>query len=114
MLTSSISLNSSRRGRIRGIKPENRKYRSFSSALRLTPLPPKTPLKQLISLKYRFLRPFCAQSDVQSCGIRRVIALPIYTVALILSYLSDALGNLAAKIAGDDRQLRHAARVSDW
>jgi hypothetical protein len=31
-----------------------------------------------------------------------VIALPIYTVALILSYLSDGLGNLAAKIAGDD------------
>lgn len=29
------------RGMIRGIKLENRKYRSFSSALRLTPLPPK-------------------------------------------------------------------------
>jgi hypothetical protein len=31
-----------------------------------------------------------------------VLALPIYTVALILSYLSDALGYVAAKIAGDD------------
>jgi hypothetical protein len=30
------------------------------------------------------------------------VALPIYTLALILSFLSDALGALAAKIAGDD------------
>jgi hypothetical protein len=34
--------------------------------------------------------------------LRRALALPIYTLALILSYLSDALGALAAKIAGDD------------
>jgi hypothetical protein len=30
------------------------------------------------------------------------LALPIYAVALLLSFLSDALGNLAAWIAGDD------------
>ena len=33
---------------------------------------------------------------------RRALALPIYTLALILSFLSDVLGTLAAKIAGDD------------
>jgi hypothetical protein len=33
--------------------------------------------------------------------LRRALALPIYTVALIMSFLSDLLGNLAAKIAGD-------------
>jgi hypothetical protein len=33
--------------------------------------------------------------------LRRALALPIYAVALILSYLGDALGCLAAKIAGD-------------
>jgi hypothetical protein len=31
----------------------------------------------------------------------RVLALPIYALALLLSFLSDALGSLAAKIAGD-------------
>jgi hypothetical protein len=34
--------------------------------------------------------------------VRRVLALPIYMLALILSFLSDALGDMAAKIAGDD------------
>jgi hypothetical protein len=33
---------------------------------------------------------------------RRALALPIYTIALILSFLSDALGSLAAWIAGDN------------
>jgi hypothetical protein len=35
-------------------------------------------------------------------GLRQAIALPLYAVALVLSFLSDALGTLAAKIAGDD------------
>jgi hypothetical protein len=30
------------------------------------------------------------------------LAFPLYTVALILSFASDALGSLAAWIAGDD------------
>jgi hypothetical protein len=34
--------------------------------------------------------------------LRRTVALPIYALALLLSFLSDALGDLAAKIAGDD------------
>jgi hypothetical protein len=34
--------------------------------------------------------------------IRRAWALPIYTVALILSFTWDVLGIIAAKIAGDD------------
>jgi hypothetical protein len=34
--------------------------------------------------------------------LRRALALPIYTLSLILSFLSDALGSLTAKIAGDD------------
>jgi hypothetical protein len=34
--------------------------------------------------------------------LRRAVALPINTLALILSFLSDALGTLAARIAGDD------------
>ena len=40
----------------------------------------------------------------EACGrlLRQAVALPLYTVAPILSYASDALGNLAAWIAGDD------------
>jgi hypothetical protein len=34
--------------------------------------------------------------------LRQSVALPIYTVALVLSYSVDLLGVLAAKIAGDD------------
>jgi hypothetical protein len=34
--------------------------------------------------------------------LRQAIALPVYTVALVLDYLSAALGRLAAWIAGDD------------
>jgi hypothetical protein len=34
--------------------------------------------------------------------VRRALALPIYTTALILSFASDLLGDLAAMIAGDD------------
>ena len=33
--------------------------------------------------------------------LRRALALPIYTIALIMSFLSDLLGDLAAKVAGD-------------
>ena len=33
--------------------------------------------------------------------LRRAAALPIYTIALILSFSVDALGILAAKLAGD-------------
>jgi hypothetical protein len=33
---------------------------------------------------------------------RQAVALPVYTVALLLDYLSAALGRLAAWIAGDD------------
>jgi hypothetical protein len=33
--------------------------------------------------------------------LRCAIALPLYAVALILSYMSGALGDLAAAIAGD-------------
>jgi hypothetical protein len=35
--------------------------------------------------------------------LRQALAFPIYTIALIASFLSDLLGNLAAKIAGDPR-----------
>jgi hypothetical protein len=34
--------------------------------------------------------------------LRRALALPIYTISLLLSLLGDGLGILAAKIAGDD------------
>jgi hypothetical protein len=34
--------------------------------------------------------------------MRGATALPIYTVALLLSFTSDLLGFLAAKVAGDD------------
>ena len=33
---------------------------------------------------------------------RRALALPLYAVALILSFASDLIGFVAAKIAGDD------------
>ena len=36
-----------------------------------------------------------------SLKLCRVVATPIYVLALITSYLSDALGRLAAKIARD-------------
>jgi hypothetical protein len=62
----------------------------------------KIPSKHLISLKCSSNWCSCVQSNAQNGCIRRVLALPIYTVALILSYLSDALGYVAAKIAGDD------------
>jgi hypothetical protein len=39
---------------------------------------------------------------VSANALRRALALPIYTVALLLSLFADALGVLAAKIAGDD------------
>jgi membrane glycosyltransferase len=35
--------------------------------------------------------------------IRRVAALPVYTIALVLLFLSDLLGYLGAVIAGDPR-----------
>jgi hypothetical protein len=34
--------------------------------------------------------------------LRRAADLPVYTVALVLDLLTDALGRLAAWIAGDD------------
>jgi hypothetical protein len=34
--------------------------------------------------------------------LRHAVALPVYSVALILSYLSDLIGILAAKIADDE------------
>jgi hypothetical protein len=34
--------------------------------------------------------------------LRQAAALPIYAVALVLDFAAAALGNLAAKIAGDD------------
>jgi hypothetical protein len=38
----------------------------------------------------------------RSLKLRRGIALPLYATALILSYLSDAIGKLAARVAGDN------------
>jgi hypothetical protein len=35
--------------------------------------------------------------------LRRAVAFPIYTIALIMDFTSAALGSLAAKIAGDPR-----------
>jgi len=35
-------------------------------------------------------------------GLRGGLALPIYTVALVLDFLSDLLGSIAARVAGDD------------
>jgi hypothetical protein len=34
--------------------------------------------------------------------LRHTVA-PVYSVALILSYLSDLIGDIAAKVAGDER-----------
>jgi hypothetical protein len=42
------------------------------------------------------------QRSVVTLCLRRAIALPVYTVALLLDYLSAALGRLAAWVAGDD------------
>jgi hypothetical protein len=39
---------------------------------------------------------------VSANALRRAVAFPFYVVALLLSLLGDALGALAAKIAGDD------------
>jgi hypothetical protein len=36
-----------------------------------------------------------------SLRLRQALAFPIYTIALILDYVSAALGSLAARIAGD-------------
>jgi hypothetical protein len=40
--------------------------------------------------------------DSASLQLRQAIALPVYTVGLLLDYLAAALGRLAAWIAGDD------------
>lgn len=39
--------------------------------------------------------------EARGLKLRRGLALPFYALALILSYLSDALGGLAAVIARD-------------
>ncbi len=51
-----------------------------------------------------FVRPVLTRSDQfgASTKLRQALALPVYTVALVLDYLSGALGVLAASIAGDD------------
>ena len=38
-----------------------------------------------------------------SIKLRRSVATPFYVLALILSYLSDAIGKFAAIIAGDPK-----------
>jgi hypothetical protein len=44
-----------------------------------------------------------AVSPALACiHLRRAVALPIYVLALVLGLLGDALGVLAAKIAGDE------------
>ena len=43
-----------------------------------------------------------SERERTSIRIRQAIALPIYAVALILDFASDALGRLAAWIARDD------------
>ena len=48
-------------------------------------------------------RRVCAVSANElPCTMRRVLALPIYTPALILDVGAAALGRLAALVAGDD------------
>ena len=47
-------------------------------------------------------RPMAASLAPIVIHLRRALALPIYVVALLLSLLGDALGVLAAKIAGDE------------
>ena len=44
--------------------------------------------------KFSRIRPFSR--------LRQAIALPVYAVALLMDYVSVALGRLAAWIAGDD------------
>jgi hypothetical protein len=39
---------------------------------------------------------------VSANALRCAAAFPVYVVALVLSFASDVLGALAAKIAGDD------------
>ena len=45
--------------------------------------------------------PILAASFPEEPSRRPALALPIYAVALIMSFLSDLLGTIAAKIAGD-------------
>jgi hypothetical protein len=41
-------------------------------------------------------------SPIMMRQLRHTAALPVYSVALILSYLSDLIGVIAAKVAGDE------------
>jgi hypothetical protein len=43
-----------------------------------------------------------SKAKTRTIKTRQALALPIYALALIPSYLSDALGDLAAWIAGDN------------
>lgn len=44
--------------------------------------------------------------DPRGLRTRRSLALPLYALALVLSFLSNGLANLAAVIAGDPYQER--------
>ena len=41
------------------------------------------------------------ESDSRLLVVRRSVAVPLYAIALALSYLSDAIGKVAAVIARD-------------
>jgi hypothetical protein len=55
---------------------------------------------RIYCFKRRCLRDVTANH--RFAGLRRAVARPIYVLALVLGLLSDALGVLAAKIAGDE------------
>jgi hypothetical protein len=47
-------------------------------------------------------RRVCTVSANALLHLRCAVAFPVYAVALVLDFMSGALGKLAAKIAGDD------------
>ena len=54
--------------------------------------------KELVRVSYEMMT---LDDESYSLKIRRGVAMPLYVIALALSYLSDAIGKAAAAIAGD-------------
>jgi hypothetical protein len=45
----------------------------------------------------------CDHRVPKGLKLRRALALPLYAVALVLSFISDGIANLAAALANDPR-----------
>jgi hypothetical protein len=81
--------------------PVNKLIDCFSWAIMSKGRLPETSGKQSVSSGALKAGPY-PPPEAGLARLRQAIALPVYAVALVLSFASDLLGDLAAWIAGDD------------